>query len=153
MRGGARWTRIGVAILWAAVLGAGCKPSGPATTRSNSSAFATLAERTNFLHQYVTFRRTYETLDFDIMYQNNGGGMTPGPSDWDVKLIATVPASELQAWIPAGASASAASDTNWLKSIPTKVDISGVNEWYMDSKRIIGVDRAKRVVVYRHSST
>ena len=39
--------------------------------------FPTLAERVAFLQQYVTFRRTYETLDFDIMYQNNGGGSLP----------------------------------------------------------------------------
>ena len=39
-----------------------------ATTKTHSSAYATVGERTKFLNQYVTFRRTYETFDFDIMY-------------------------------------------------------------------------------------
>ena len=134
------------------VLLVGCKPSGPATTKTTSAAYATVAERTKFLNEYVTFRRTYETLDFDVMYQNNGGGMVPGPSDWDVRLVATVPASELQAWIPAGVNASTAPDVSWLKSVPTALDLSGVIEWYVDGKRIVGIDRARRVVVYRLSS-
>ena len=143
---------IRIFILVLSVLLVGCKPSGPATTKATSAAYATVAERTKFLNDYVTFRRTYETLDFDIMYQNNGGGTVPGPSDWDVRLIATVPASELQAWIPAGVNASAAPDIAWLKSVPTTLDLSGVSEWYVDGKRIVGIDRAKRVVVYRLSS-
>jgi hypothetical protein len=132
-----------------AVLLTACKPAGPATTNTTSSAYATLAERTKFLNQYVAFRRTYETLDFDIMYQNNGNGMIPGPSDWDVRLVATVPASELQSWIPAGLAASPAPDTRWLKSVPTALDLSGVSEWYTQSNHVIGLDRAKRIVVYR----
>jgi hypothetical protein len=140
-------------ILAMTVLLVGCKPSGPTTTKTTSSAFATVSERTKFLNKYVTFRRTYETLDFDIMYQNNGGGMVSGPSDWDVRLVATVPASELQAWIPAGVNASTAPDVAWLKSVPTTLDLSGVSEWYVDCKRIVGIDRPKRIVVYRLSST
>src|ERR1041385_4792124 len=130
-----------------------CKPSGPATTNTNSSSIATLADRTKFLNEYVSFRRTYETLDFDIMYQNNGSGMVPAPSDWDVRLVATVPASELQAWIPSGVNASAAPKVGWLKSVPTRLDLSGVSEWYVDGKRVVGIDRAKRIVIYRISST
>jgi len=129
----------------------GCKPSGPGTTKTNSSGFATVAERAKFLNEYVTFRRTYETLDFDITYQNNGDGAAPGPSDWDVRLVATVPAAELQAWVPVGGKATVAPDTAWLKSVPTGLDLSGVNEWYVDGKRVVGVDRVKRIVVYRAS--
>lgn len=138
-------------ILAVALLLAGCTPGGPATTRTNSSSFATVAERARFLHEYVSFRRTYESLDFDIMYQNNGG-MVPGPSDWDVRLVATVPAAELQAWVPAGVSAASAPDTDWLAAVPTALDLSGVSEWYVDGSRVVGIDRTKRIVVYRLSS-
>ena len=140
-------------ILTLAVLLVGCKPSGPATTKTTSAAYATVAERTKFLNDYVTFRRTYETLDFDILYKNNGGGMAPGPSDWDVRLVATVPASELQAWVPTSVSASTAPDIAWLKSVPTTLNLSGVNGWYIDGGRLVGIDRTKRIVVYRLSST
>jgi hypothetical protein len=144
---------IRIFILALTVFLVGCKPSGPTSTKTTSAAYATVAERTKFLNEYVTFRRTYETLDFDVMYQNTGGGMVPGPSDWDVRLIATVPASELQAWVPTGVSASTAPDITWLKSVPTALDLSGVSEWYIDGSRVVGIDRAKRIVVYRLSST
>ena len=143
---------IRILILALSVLLVGCERSGPASTKTTSAAYATVAERTKVLNDYVTFRRTYETLDFDIMYQNNGGGMVPGPSDWDVRLVATVPASELQAWVPKGVSASPTPDTAWLRSVPTTLDLSGVSEWYVDGKRVVGIDRAKRIVVYRLSS-
>ncbi|HQY87329.1 MAG TPA: hypothetical protein PK402_01635 [Tepidisphaeraceae bacterium] len=140
---------IRIFILAMTLLFVGCKPSGLTTTRSKSSDFKTIAERTKFLNEYVSFRRTYETLDFDIMYQNNNGGMVPGPSDWDVRLVATVPESELQAWIPAGVSSAPTADTQWMKTVPTTLDLSGVNEWYVDGTRVVGVDRTKRIIVYR----
>jgi hypothetical protein len=143
---------IRIFILSMVALLIGCKPSGPATTKTNSSAFTTVADRTKFLNEYVRFRRTYQTLDFDILYRNNDGGMVAAPSDWDIRLVATVAASELQAWIPPGVSAAIAPDTTWLKSVPTTLDLSGLSEWYIDGKRIVGIDRAKRIVVCRSSS-
>lgn len=112
---------------------------------------ATITERAQFLHEYVRFRRTYETLDFDIMYQNNGNGL-PAPSDWDIRLIATVPADEIPLWIPAGVSPSVAREADWMSSVPTILNLSGVNEWYFDGGRVVGLDRANRIVVYRLSS-
>jgi hypothetical protein len=147
--------KIRIALLVTVLLLAGCKPgapTGPATTKTNSAAFATLAERTKFLNGYVTFRRNYETLDFDITYQNNGGGMTPAPSDWDIRLVATVPAAEVQGWVPASAGTATAPDTTWLKSVPTTINLSGVSEWYVDGERTVGLDRSNRIVVYRLST-
>ena len=80
--------------------------------------------------------RTYETLDFDIMYQNNGGGLIPGSSDWDIRLIATVPESEFQSWVPRVVKSSALHNTAWLTSIPTTINLSGVKEWYVDGGRV-----------------
>jgi hypothetical protein len=139
----------GLVVILSVVLLSGCGKSGPASTRTNSSQIQSLQERIDFLHKYVTFRRTYETLDFDIMYQNNGG-IPPGPSDCDIRLIATVPATELQAWVPQGAQITTqATDQDWLKSVPTTVDLSGVNEWYSQGRRTVGIDRLRRIVVYR----
>lgn len=86
------------------------------------------------------------------MYQNNGGGLVPGPSDWDIRLVAKVPASELQDWVPVGVSPSSAPDTAWLNTVPTPLDLSGLYEWYIDGKQVIGIDPDKRIVVYRQSS-
>jgi hypothetical protein len=130
----------------------GCGPSGPPSTQTNSSNFGTLRERAEFLHQYVTFRRTYQTLDFDIRHQNNGEGMAIGPSYWDMRLVATVPESELQNWVLTNVVSPTAIETNWLTSIPTKLDLSGINEWYSDSGREVGIDRNRRIVAYRNWS-
>ena len=74
----------------------GCKPSGPASTNTKSSGVATVFERVKFLHEYVSFGRSYEMLDFDILCKNNGGTV-PSPSGWDVRIVATVPSVELTA--------------------------------------------------------
>ena len=72
--------------------------------------------------------------------------MVSGPSDWDVRLVASVPASQLQVRIPAGVNGSAPPGTAWLKSVPTTLDSSGVNEWYADGNRVVGIARANRML-------
>jgi hypothetical protein len=146
---------IHIVTLAVALLISGCKSSGPASTQTNSSGFPTVAERAKFLHQYVTFRRTYETLDFDISFLN-GDGMAPGPSEWDIRIVATVPDSELRDWVPAGVNTSIKAntvDTEWLRSVPTTLNLSGVSEWYVSGNRVVGIDRARRIVVYRSSTS
>jgi len=96
--------RILIAPLLLAIMLPGCSgtASGPESVTETSVARADLADRILFLENYVNFRRQYEILDYDIMYQNNGGGMVPAPSDWDIRLIAVVPRTEIEAWVPAG---------------------------------------------------
>jgi hypothetical protein len=142
-----------IALLLTFLLLPACKPAGttagPPSTRTTSAKSSTLKERTDFLHQYVTFRRTYQSLDFDIDFKNNSRGV-PAPNDYDIRLVAVVPADELQAWIPPGVGAvSIAPDVRWLATVPTTVNLSQINEWYEEPRRIIGVDRASNVVVYR----
>lgn len=128
-------------------------PSGPPTTNTTSSTLPTLAQRTNFLNRYVTFRRNYDTLDFNIAFLNNSRGTLPGPTEYDIRLIATVPESELQSWVPAGITAtSTALDTSWLKSVPTTLNLTGVTEWYITPGKQVGLDRANKTVVYRANS-
>lgn len=126
----------------------GCRQSGPATVHANSAALATLQARIDLLNQYVTFRRTYETLDFDLMYVDNSRGV-PATNTWDIRLVATVPEAELAAWIPAVPPRADAPNLDWLQAVPTALDLSGVTEWYEDGNRTVGVDRARRIVVWR----
>ena len=135
-------------LLASVILPTGCGKSSPATTARTSAGLPSLKERIEFVQRYVSFRRTYEALDFSIHYTNGSDGMVPSPSEWDIRLVAIVPAAEIASWIPAGSSAATA-DTDWLKSVPTSVDLSGVNEWYVNGRKLVGVDRARRIVVYR----
>ncbi|MGL6073981.1 MAG: hypothetical protein ACRC8S_07455 [Fimbriiglobus sp.] len=142
--------RFGWFLLTLAMLGCG-GPNGPATTNTLSSTMPKLADRVEFLERYVTFRRGYDDLHFHIAYQNNISGV-PGPSDWDVRLMATVPAAELDSWVPEGVVASATADTVWLRSVPGSLSASGIREWYTSARLIVGIDRERRLVVYRRWS-
>ena len=143
------------APLLALLLG-GCDGGGPASVKTDSSAVPTVAERAAILKPYVPFDRTYETLDFDIYYQNNAGGLVPGPSDWDVRVIATAPADELAAWVPANLPRVAKPDRAWLKTVPTDLDLGGITEWYgvdfANRRDAVGIDRARRIVAYRRQA-
>ena len=123
--------------------------SGPATTDTSSASLPALAERVEFLQQYVTFRRDYRELDFRIRYANNGGGV-PGPSDWDIRVVAVVPPEQLEAWVPAGVKPQPATDVSWLADVSGADRATGIREWYVEGRgRVVGVDRAKSVVAYR----
>ena len=135
-----------------AVLVAGCGQSGPPSTNTSSARFATLAEKVAFLQEYVRFKRTYRQLDFAIRYTNNSGGMVPGPSEWDVRIVAVVPPSELGAWT-SGLRPAPSPDTGWLAGAPTPIDHSGVTQWFHKGGLVVGVDKGKSVVVYRNLGT
>lgn len=127
----------------------GCGGSyGPVATDMSSASMPSLSGRIEFLQRYVKFRRTYRTLDFHIVYRDNGG-VVPGPSEWDVRLVAAVPPEELASWVPAGVSPVAAPNTDWLEAVPAGERASGTTEWYVGPGRVVGVDRVRSVVAYR----
>lgn len=128
-------------------------PSGPASIQETSEARSELKDRVAVLEKYVTFRRTYETLDYDIMYQNNSSGMVPGPSDWDVRLVAQVPRSELEQWVPEGATKFDGSAQDWVTQVPGSIRRDGITEWHRSGGTIVGIDRDGSIVAYRNSST
>jgi hypothetical protein len=141
--------RTAVVTLLVALL-AGCGGSGgPATTRTSSASLPTLAERVEFLQRYVTFRRSYRELGFQIVYFNGGGDWVPGPSEWDIRLMAVVPPEELASWVPAGATAVSAADRAWLDVVPGAEQAAGITEWYSGPGSVVGIDRAKSIVAYR----
>lgn len=128
-------------------------PSGPASVRENSDARPELADRVRFIEGYVTFRRKYDKLEYDVLYQNNGGGMVPGPSDWDIRLLAVVPSTEVDAWIPKGVAKAEAAPPQWLRELPGVIAKDGITEWYRKSGLEVGVDRSRAIVAYRNTST
>lgn len=124
---------------------------GPPTTETSSTKFSTLSEKVAFLEQYVTFRRTYEDLDFVIAFHNNSGGLVPGPSDWDIRIIARVPSTDLGQWTR-GLHSTTAPDIKWLKALPRRLDYSGVSAWFQSGRLLVGVDEDNSIVVYRNRS-
>jgi hypothetical protein len=138
-----------VLILLTAVVVTGCGgSSGPSTTDMSSDAFSSLEQRVEFLQRYVTFRRGYTDLGFHITYHNNGGGV-PGPSEWDIRLVATVPPAELSSWVPFDLAPKTLADTEWLVGVPRQDQAIGIKEWYAGAGLIVGIDRERSVVAYR----
>ena len=146
--------RTRIAPLLMAIVLCGCSKmaSGPASVTESSVTRTGLVERIQFLENYVTFRRQYEKLDYDIVYQNNGGGMIPAPSEWDIRLIAVVPKIEIDTWVPTGAKKSDAPSQTWWKDLPGPIEKDGITEWYSTSGTATGIDRERSIVVYRSTS-
>lgn len=138
-------------LIFVVFLIAECARSGPPSTDTSSDKLATLADKVAFLQQYVRFNRNYRQLDFSIRYTNNSGGMVPGPSDWDIRIVAQVPPAELPNWW-SGLKPVASPDTEWVTSLRTAIDHSGVSRWFQDEGVLVGVDSTNSVVLYRNVS-
>ena len=121
------------------------------TTETTSAQFKSLAEKVVFLETYVSFRRTYENSNLISVIYNNRGGMVPGPSDWNIRIIAKVPENELKDWTR-DISITATPDLSWLSTLPTGIDYRGISMWYKDDYRIIGVDEANGIIAYQNAT-
>ncbi len=131
----------------------GCSQSGPASIAESSAARADLADRVQFIERYVKFRRQYVKLDYAVTYQNNGGGMVPAPSDWDIRLLAVVPKAEVNSWIPSGVAKKQEHSPHWLRDLPGSIQRQGITEWYRQSGTEVGIDRSRSVIAYRNTTT
>jgi hypothetical protein len=119
------------------------------STNTSSSAFATLPEKVAFLERYVTFRRHYSELEYGVFYQSNDG-CPPGPSEWDVSIIARVPPDELAVWTVD--MKPVATRPPELQKLASDLDTRGVDTWYEAPGKAVGVDRVHAIVLYRASA-
>jgi len=118
-------------------------------TKSDSRTFTSLADKKEFVERYVKFKRTYDNLDFRIDYRDGGDGGLPSPSEWDIRLVATVPPDEIEAWI-AGIPITKEAETDWVSGIANAPTELSAFEWHLDKNRTVGIDRARRIVLYRN---
>jgi hypothetical protein len=136
-----------------ALFGCSMSPlSGPKSVKETSAVRALLSDRIEFIENYVNFRRSYNKLEYVVLYQNNGSGMVPGPSDWDIKILAVVPANEVAEWIPAKATRSQIQPPPWLNTMPGNIPVTNITEWYQTGRSVIGVDRATSTIAYRNTT-
>lgn len=134
------------------VVSGSARESGSSSINETSASTALLKDRVEFIEQYVTFERMYNELEYSVFYQNNGGGGIPGPSDWDIRIVAKVPPEQIQAWVPANSVVGAAPKTKWFESTADKIDVSSISKWHTDWQRSVGLDRQNSIVVYRNST-
>ena len=117
------------------------------TTDTVSSKFTTLAEKKDFLERYVKFRRSYDDLHFALSYIDGGSGMAPGPTEWNVRVFAVVPAGEIDQWID-GLSVVSDPELDWISDIPKAPTDLSRYKWYEGDRVIVGIDRESRTVLY-----
>ena len=122
------------------------------TTDTLSTAFSTVAEKQEFLERYVKFRRRYDDLHFRLSFIDGGSGRTPGPTEWDICVFAIVPAGEIDQWID-GLSAATEPELNWVSDIPEAPNDLSDFDWHEDGRRLVGIDREKRIVLYRNHAS
>ena len=119
------------------------------STTTDSRAFSTLAEKKEFLEKYASFRRSYQSLDFNISYRDGESGLVASPTEWDIRLLAEVPPQEIDQWFH-DLEPTTNADQTWISEIPNAPsDLSGF-KWYQDSRRTVGIDQDKRMVLYRN---
>ena len=129
----------------------GCdNSSGPPSIKETSEARPLLVDRIKLLEQYVTFRREYEQLEYDIVYRNNSAGLVAGPSEWDVRLIAVVPENEIDLWRQGVKTQSLDAIPDWVLQTATSIDVSSIKEWYVEDGTTIGIGKQQRLVAYRN---
>ncbi len=122
------------------------------TTNTDSTAFTTVAEKKEFLERYVKFRRNYDDIDFQISFIDGDSGMGIGPTEWNIRLIATVPADEIDQWID-GLGEVKLPDLQWISDIPNAPTNLSDFKWYQDDNRTVGVSRARRTVLYKNHAS
>lgn len=128
---------------------AGCGGKQSKTTDTDSAGFPTLAGKQAFLERYLTFRRHYEELEFDVTYMDGGDGMVPGPTEWDIRVFAKVPADELGEW-SAGMAPTTPDDTSWVSSIPNAPTKLDAFQWHQDGRILVGSNPEDRIILYRN---
>jgi hypothetical protein len=91
------------------------QPRGSLTTSTDSQSLPDQQQRVAFLARYVTPKSPVRDAEFIIHYQDNGGGLVPGPSDWDIRAVVQIEREHAAAWHegwPACAGQDAP-DTSW----------------------------------------
>lgn len=139
-------------LLIALMILGGCTSSGPPSGSETSAERPELSDRIDFIEQYVTFDRSYERLEYDVTFHNNGGRSLPGPSDWNIKLLAIVPNNEVADWIPENATRSEEEPPEWVSAMANDISVVGITEWHRVWGVEVGIDRATSTIAYRNTT-
>ena len=69
------------------------------STSTQSTSFATAAERVRFLDRYLTFPSQPNDAHYQLFYQDNSVGFPPGPSDWDMRIVVYIKPADSDLWL------------------------------------------------------
>lgn len=124
----------------------------PSLTTDTRSRDLAEADKVPFLARYLKLRSSVEAAEFHIVYHDNGGGLVPAPSDWDVRAVMKVAPGDIAAWTAdvapptspdSTAYGYAPSDLGWIYELLPKTD-----RWKTTSKPKIYTRSATTVIVF-----
>ena len=139
-----------IVLVAALLFVAGCTSNlDPPTVSETSAARPTLAERVEFIEQYVKFRRKYKQLEYDVDYMN-GGSFPAAPSEWDIRIVANVDPNDLDQWAITGKRNLEMKTPDWVGTTAESLNVDTISEWYTDGGRTVGIDRDNNIVAYRN---
>lgn len=95
----------------------------------------------------MRFRRSYDDLHFRLSYVDGGSGLVPGPTEWNVRVLAVVPKGEIDQWID-GLNTATDPELGWVSDIPNSPTDLSYYKWYEGDRMIVGIDRERRTVLY-----
>ncbi len=85
-------------VLMTVLLLAACSNIGAKTTDTQSSAFGTKEGKLDFLRKYLTHMEGVRDAEYHIVFQDNGAGLVPGPTDYSIIVALVVDPDSLVHW-------------------------------------------------------
>ena len=92
------------------VIVGGCRRS--MTTDTRSSSLPDDASKIAFLRKYLVMPSQVQATEFHIEYHDNDGGLVPGPSEWDMRVVMKVDPAKLPLWTD-GFTPAEGADLSW----------------------------------------
>ena len=68
------------------------------STDTLSSSFDDKDEKLAFLIEYLVMKSDVLDAEYHIFFQDNSGGLVPGPSDWDIRVAIKVDLEDVPLW-------------------------------------------------------
>lgn len=143
------------AVLLACCAFLACSADKDLTTDTRSSQIADRSEKLAFLARYLKRAPGLVDAEYAIWYQDNGRGGVPGPSDYDIRVLARVIPDSLDAWTE-GLSREPWTGSNlaWKDLMTDTVAwrIASAAQLYRGPSKVLLVHRDEGVVLARYAS-
>lgn len=132
-----------------------CSTGKDLTTDTRSVQFSNRTEKLAFLARYLKRAPGLLDAEYAIWYQDNGDGGVPGPSDYDIRVLARVIPDSLDAWTE-GLSREPWTGSNlaWKDLMVDTVvwRIASAAQLYRGPSKVLLVHRDEGVVLARYST-
>ncbi|MCC7502904.1 MAG: hypothetical protein IT229_10265 [Flavobacteriales bacterium] len=147
--------RLVIAVVLSCCVFVACSTGKDLTTDTRSLQFSNRTEKLAFLARYLKRAPGLVDAEYAIWYQDNGHGGVPGPSDYDIRIIARVVPDSLDAWTEGLTQGSwTGTDLAWKDLMADTVAwrIASAAQLYRGPSKVLLVHDDEGIVLARYSS-